>query len=461
MIRSRAAQVITGPMSMPRRVARAGRRCAARAPRGCSTSGSADVADGDHRRDRHAALAGRAVARADDRVGRRSRGPRRAARPRGSWRRRAPARACRGARRSRRCSFAIGVEPTNDTARTRGCASSASTASLSPWTTLNTPSGRPASFSSSAMRSDERRVVLGRLQDERVAAGDRDREHPHRHHRREVERRDAGAHADRLADRPGVDVGADVLAVLALEQMRNAAVANSTTSMPRVIEPSASASVLPCSCVTIFARSFLCLSISSRKRISTRARRSGGDAEPRRERRVGRSHRGVDVGGVRERHVADHLARRRIGHLAVARRGRGVRASADPHRQALERGQVHRLLQAEARCAPRSFGGVGVARHVARDQVDLEVDPRAGGESPQRRDGQCMRDQVHVKARALDRVDREAHAVDGDRALGRDVGGERARARRSRARSFRASVPAPRTTKAATTPTPSTCPVIR
>ena len=56
------------------------------------------------------------------------------------------------------------------------------------------------------------------------------------------------------------------------------AVANSTTSMPRVIEPSASASVLPCSCVTIFARSFLCASISSRKRISTRARRSGGAA---------------------------------------------------------------------------------------------------------------------------------------------------------------------------------------
>ena len=35
------------------------------------------------------------------------------------------------------------------------------------------------------------RVLLGRLQDERVAAGDRGRPHPHGHHRGEVERRDA------------------------------------------------------------------------------------------------------------------------------------------------------------------------------------------------------------------------------------------------------------------------------
>ena len=35
---------------------------------------------------------------------------------------------------------------------TSGCSSSRSTASLSPWTTLNTPSGRPASAHSSATR---------------------------------------------------------------------------------------------------------------------------------------------------------------------------------------------------------------------------------------------------------------------------------------------------------------------
>src|SRR5919201_3310652 len=50
--------------------------------------------------------------------------------------------------------LAIGVEPTNEIAATSGCVSSASTATLSPWTTLNTPSGTPASFRSSAVCID-------------------------------------------------------------------------------------------------------------------------------------------------------------------------------------------------------------------------------------------------------------------------------------------------------------------
>src|SRR5512135_266809 len=47
---------------------------------------------------------------------------------------------------------ATGVEPTKLTAATRGSLSSTSTASRSPFTTLNTPSGKPASWSSSATR---------------------------------------------------------------------------------------------------------------------------------------------------------------------------------------------------------------------------------------------------------------------------------------------------------------------
>ena len=49
---------------------------------------------------------------------------------------------------------AIGVEPTKLTARTPGWVSSASTAGLAPCTTLNAPSGRPASASSSAISSE-------------------------------------------------------------------------------------------------------------------------------------------------------------------------------------------------------------------------------------------------------------------------------------------------------------------
>ena len=51
---------------------------------------------------------------------------------------------------------------------------------------------------------------------------DRDRKHPQRHHRGKIERRDAGAHADRLAQRKAVDLRADVFAEFALEQVRNA-----------------------------------------------------------------------------------------------------------------------------------------------------------------------------------------------------------------------------------------------
>ena len=42
--------------------------------------------------------------------------------------------------------LAIGVEPTNETDAISGCSRIRSTATLSPWTTLNTPSGKPASF---------------------------------------------------------------------------------------------------------------------------------------------------------------------------------------------------------------------------------------------------------------------------------------------------------------------------
>jgi hypothetical protein len=54
--------------------------------------------------------------------------------------------------------------------------------------------------------------------------------------------------------------------------------ANSTTSMPRVIEPLESATVLPCSSVKTAASSSMFASISDFSRNMTRARRSGGVA---------------------------------------------------------------------------------------------------------------------------------------------------------------------------------------
>ena len=48
----------------------------------------------------------------------------------------------------------MGVEPTKLTARTSGWVSNPSTASLSPWSTVNTPAGNPASAQSSAIQFD-------------------------------------------------------------------------------------------------------------------------------------------------------------------------------------------------------------------------------------------------------------------------------------------------------------------
>ena len=67
------------------------------------------------------------------------------------------------------------------------------------------------------------RVALGRLQQERVPAGERDREHPHRDHGGEVERRDPGRDPERLADGEAVDAVRHVLAEAALQQLRQAA----------------------------------------------------------------------------------------------------------------------------------------------------------------------------------------------------------------------------------------------
>lgn len=62
-----------------------------------------------------------------------------------------------------------------------------------------------------------RGVLLARLEDEGVAGRDGDREHPHRHHGREVEGRDARDDAHRLADRRHVDPVRHLGGELALE----------------------------------------------------------------------------------------------------------------------------------------------------------------------------------------------------------------------------------------------------
>ena len=83
--------------------------------------------------------------------------------------------------------------------------------------------GRQTGFDHQFSQTDRHgRITLRRLQDEGVAAGDRRGKHPHWDHGREIERRDAGADADGLADRIHVDIRTRTFGELALGKMRNA-----------------------------------------------------------------------------------------------------------------------------------------------------------------------------------------------------------------------------------------------
>ena len=68
----------------------------------------------------------------------------------------------------------------------------------------------------------DRRIALRGLEDEGVATRDGSAEHPHRDHRREVERGDARDDAERLAHRIDVDPGARAMGIFSLERMGDA-----------------------------------------------------------------------------------------------------------------------------------------------------------------------------------------------------------------------------------------------
>ena len=168
--------------------------------------------------------------------------------------------------------LAIGVDPTNDTAATSGESRIVSTASLSPCTTLKTPSGRPASFQSSAIRIDA---------DGSRSLGLRTNVFPQAIATGNIH---IGTMAGKLngvmpATTPSgsrneyVSTSVDTWSEkspLSREAMPHA---NSTTSSPRCTSPSASESTLPCSSVISSAISLACAFTSSRKANSTFVRR--------------------------------------------------------------------------------------------------------------------------------------------------------------------------------------------
>ena len=98
-------------------------------------------------------------------------------------------------------------DPVNAILSTSPCAASAAPAvSPKPGTILTTPSGKPASWISCAEPQRRERRLLRRLEHDGAAGRERRRELPGRHHQRRVPRNDLPDHADRLAQRIGVEI---------------------------------------------------------------------------------------------------------------------------------------------------------------------------------------------------------------------------------------------------------------
>ena len=128
------------------------------------------------------------------------------------------------------------------------------------------------------------RVLLGRLQDERVPTRDRRRPHPHGHHRREVERRDPGR---RLRAAGGSSRRRSRVEACSEKCPRSSVgipQACSITSSPRCTSPFASDSTLPCSSVRIRAMSSSRSWTSSRIRNMSSCARESETLAPGRER---------------------------------------------------------------------------------------------------------------------------------------------------------------------------------
>src|ERR1700692_3914032 len=82
--------------------------------------------------------------------------------------------------------------------------------------------GQPCILQKIRHEKRRRRVAITRLENERVAGRNRDREHPAWDHSREVERCDPRDHTQRLPDRPVIHACRDLLGIVPLEQLRDA-----------------------------------------------------------------------------------------------------------------------------------------------------------------------------------------------------------------------------------------------
>jgi hypothetical protein len=191
------------------------------------------------------------------------------------------------------------------------------------------PAGRPR-LEQLGIRTSTPTDRARRLQDEGVAAGDRHRVHPHRHHGREVERRDAGDDAERLAQRPAVDLGPDILGDSSPFSSCGMPQANSTTSLPRTTSPSRVGQHL----AVLAGEDRGDVLLPAIDQLPEREQDLGALGErgalPARGGGLGRGHRLIDHRRRRQRDARLDLAGRGVEHVAEALGGPLVGLPVDP-----------------------------------------------------------------------------------------------------------------------------------
>ena len=239
--------------------------------------------------------------------------------------------------------LAIGVEPTKLTVAMPGCSRMASTASLSPCTTFSTPSGRPASLNSSARRIEA---------DGTFSEGFRMNVLPQAIETGNIH---SGTMTGKLngvmpahtpigwRTRVAVHVGADVVRMLALQEVRDAAceLHHLQAALHRAHGVGQGLAVL----LGDEARDVLLVRLQQLQEFLHDPRPAQGRRiAPAGVGRGGRLHGGVDVGRVAERHAPDDRAEGGIGHLPVALARGGLTLAADPEIHARDGAGVFRFV---------------------------------------------------------------------------------------------------------------------
>ena len=168
---------------------------------------------------------------------------------------------------------------------------------------------------------------FGRFEHERVAAGDRHRNHPERHHHRKIERRETGGDSHRLAEHLAVDAAGHVLRDRAQDVSGNSRWRIRRLRCPAAPPPgprpaSCRCRARPARPVRRGASSSFCL-----KRNRTRARSKTGVSLHVRKGLAGTGDRVVDLVRGRQWQIGQRFAGRRIGDRQPLRSTRDSRHS--------------------------------------------------------------------------------------------------------------------------------------